>query len=162
MTLYTRHQLSILLVLLVTAGLGLAVGHWRRGHPELAERVERFDARPAPEPPPAPPPPARSGAGGGPRGRPKGAGARAPDPSPGGAPAARPRAPKTDATPLDVNHAAAEALVRLPGVGPALAARIVAARQALGPFATVDDLRRVRGLGRAKLERLRPLVRAGE
>jgi competence protein ComEA len=61
-----------------------------------------------------------------------------------------------------VNHAAAEALVRLPGVGPALAARIVAARQALGPFATVDDLRRVRGLGRAKLERLRPLVRAGE
>jgi competence protein ComEA len=44
--------------------------------------------------------------------------------------------------------------VRLPGVGPALAARIVAAR----PFAEVDDLRRVRGLRTVLLERLRPLV----
>jgi DNA uptake protein ComE-like DNA-binding protein len=39
-------------------------------------------------------------------------------------------------------------------VGAALASRIVAAR----PFAEVEDLRRVRGLRRATLERLRPFV----
>jgi competence ComEA-like helix-hairpin-helix protein len=64
--------------------------------------------------------------------------------------------------PLDLNRAGPEELVRLPGVGPALAARIVAAREAAGRFASVDDLERVRGLGRAKIERLRPLVVAGE
>ncbi len=64
--------------------------------------------------------------------------------------------------PLDLNHARADDLVRLPGVGPALAARIVAAREAIGRFASVDDLDRVPGLGRAKIERLRPLVVAGE
>lgn len=52
--------------------------------------------------------------------------------------------------------------MRLPGVGPALAARIVAAREAIGRFHSVDDLDRVRGLGRAKVERLRPLVVVGE
>jgi DNA uptake protein ComE-like DNA-binding protein len=45
-------------------------------------------------------------------------------------------------------------LLRLPGVSPALAARIVAAR----PFADIDELRRVPGLRRGLLERLRPLV----
>jgi DNA uptake protein ComE-like DNA-binding protein len=42
-------------------------------------------------------------------------------------------------------------------VGPALASRIVAAR----PFADVDELRRVKGVRRATLERLRPHVIVG-
>lgn len=46
-------------------------------------------------------------------------------------------------------------LETLPGIGPALAARIVAAR----PFHDVDDLLRVRGIGPATLERLRSAVR---
>jgi DNA uptake protein ComE-like DNA-binding protein len=65
--------------------------------------------------------------------------------------------PTPPSAPLDVNHATEPELARLPGVGPALAARIVAAR----PFADVDELRRVRGLRRVTLERLRSHVTAG-
>ncbi|MEZ4248964.1 MAG: helix-hairpin-helix domain-containing protein [Polyangiales bacterium] len=60
-----------------------------------------------------------------------------------------------DGRPLDLNRATAEELELLPRIGPALAARVVEAR----PFDTVDDLRRVRGIGARTLERLRPLVR---
>ena len=72
--------------------------------------------------------------------------------------AARPRRVREPppAEPVDINRASEPELVRLPGVSPALAARIVAAR----PFADVDDLRRVRGLRRGLFERLRPLVAA--
>ena len=53
---------------------------------------------------------------------------------------------------VDVNRATVEELESLDGVGPALAARIVAAR----PFASVDDVARVRGIGVRRLARLRP------
>ncbi len=55
---------------------------------------------------------------------------------------------------VSLNSAPLEALQTLPGVGPAIAARIVAHR----PFARVDDLLRVPGIGPSTLERLRPLV----
>jgi competence protein ComEA len=61
------------------------------------------------------------------------------------------------AAPLDLNRADTTALQSLPGVGPALARRIVEARSQ-APFRTVDDLLRVRGIGPATLTRLRPLV----
>ena len=48
--------------------------------------------------------------------------------------------------------------MRLPGVGPVLARRILETRETAGRFAAVDDLAGVRGVGRAKLERLRPFV----
>jgi competence protein ComEA len=48
----------------------------------------------------------------------------------------------------------------LPGVGPALAGRILAERERIGGFAQVEDLLAVRGIGPATLERLRPLVSA--
>ena len=54
--------------------------------------------------------------------------------------------------PVDVNAASADELASLDGIGPKLAARIVAAR----PFRNVDDLARVRGIGRRRLARLRP------
>lgn len=54
-----------------------------------------------------------------------------------------------------LNEAGVEALTRLPGIGPALAKRIVAAR----PYATVDDLLRVPGIGPKTLAALRPRVR---
>jgi competence protein ComEA len=56
--------------------------------------------------------------------------------------------------PLDVNRCPESELVRLPAIGPVLAGRIVAAR----PFATVDDLRRVSGIGAKILDGLRPYV----
>lgn len=60
--------------------------------------------------------------------------------------------------PLDVNVATVDELDRLPGVGPATAAAIVAHREANGPFPTIDAIGDVRGIGPAKLEALRPLV----
>ena len=60
---------------------------------------------------------------------------------------------------VDLNRASAEELEALPGVGPATAAAIVAWRQAHGRFRTVGDLLEVRGIGPAKFEALRPLVR---
>lgn len=62
-----------------------------------------------------------------------------------------------DGEPLDVNRATPAELELLPRIGPAMAQRIVEAR----PFASVDDLTRVRGIGPRTLETLRPLVRAG-
>ena len=61
--------------------------------------------------------------------------------------------------PLDLNTATEAQLDVLPGVGPATAAAIVAHRSRTGPFASVDALADVRGIGPAKLEALRPLVR---
>jgi competence ComEA-like helix-hairpin-helix protein len=60
---------------------------------------------------------------------------------------------------VDLNRATAAELQALPGIGPALAERIVASRAAEGPFRTVDDLLRVAGIGPAKLERLRSAAR---
>jgi competence protein ComEA len=59
---------------------------------------------------------------------------------------------------VDVNTADAALLDTLPGVGPATAQRIIADRQANGPFRGVDDLGRVSGIGPKKLEQLRSLV----
>lgn len=63
--------------------------------------------------------------------------------------------------PLDVNRATAEELERLPGIGPALARRIIAHRDSVGPFGSVDQLQRVKGIGPALVARLRPLVKTG-
>lgn len=60
---------------------------------------------------------------------------------------------------IPVNEATAEELQRLPGVGPALAARILAHRQEHGPFRTLEDLDAVSGIGPALIERIGPLVR---
>jgi len=60
--------------------------------------------------------------------------------------------------PIDVDRADVDALDRLPGIGPALARRIVEDRDANGPFGSVDALQRVRGIGPALAARLAPLV----
>ena len=61
---------------------------------------------------------------------------------------------------VDLNAATAIELEALPGVGPVLASRIVAHRDDHGPFATVEDLLDVPGIGEAKLAQLRDAVRA--
>jgi DNA uptake protein ComE-like DNA-binding protein len=58
---------------------------------------------------------------------------------------------------LDLNSADAAALEELPGVGPALAARILEERRKR-PFGGVEDLVRVRGIGTATVESIRGLV----
>jgi len=61
---------------------------------------------------------------------------------------------------LDVDRAGLDDWERLPGIGQALAARIVADREARGPFGTPDGLLRVRGIGPRTLERIRPFLRS--
>lgn len=61
---------------------------------------------------------------------------------------------------IDVNAAPAESLTMLPGIGPVLAERIVADREANGPFRSLDELDRVRGIGPRTIEKLRPLASA--
>lgn len=59
--------------------------------------------------------------------------------------------------PLDLNKATAAELERLPGIGSTLAQRIVDEREKK-PFASVDDLERVFGIGPKKLEQVKPFV----
>jgi competence protein ComEA len=60
---------------------------------------------------------------------------------------------------LDLNHATEDELCGLPGIGPALAERIVAYRTQT-PFQSVEDLVNVPGIGDKKLEAIRPLATA--
>lgn len=59
---------------------------------------------------------------------------------------------------VSVNTAPASELRKLPGIGPTLAERIIAFRKHSGSFVTVEQLLEVKGIGPAKLERLRPFV----
>jgi competence protein ComEA len=56
---------------------------------------------------------------------------------------------------VNINSADAAALETLPGVGPSTAAKIIADREANGPYASVEDLGRVSGIGPKKLEQLK-------
>lgn len=56
---------------------------------------------------------------------------------------------------IAVNRASAEELTSLPGIGPHLAAAIIADRARHGPYRTPEDLLRVRGIGPVVLERLK-------
>ena len=66
--------------------------------------------------------------------------------------------PTTPPGPIDLNRATAAELDELPGIGPSTAQAIVDHRTANGPFASVDDLEAVRGIGPAKLDAIRALV----
>ncbi len=58
------------------------------------------------------------------------------------------------AGPIDLNRASAVQLTRLPGIGPKIARRIVDDRNTRGPFKSVEDLTRIKGIGKKTLERL--------
>ncbi|AQT79497.1 hypothetical protein B1R94_09755 [Mycolicibacterium litorale] len=72
-------------------------------------------------------------------------------------PPAAPSAAPAD--PVDLNTATVEQLDALPGVGPVTAAAIVSWRDANGRFTNIDQLGEVDGIGPARLEKLRPMVR---
>lgn len=59
---------------------------------------------------------------------------------------------------VNINSADAAALESLPGVGPSTAQSIIAYRNANGPFASVDDLKKVKGIGEAKFAAMKPFV----
>lgn len=68
-------------------------------------------------------------------------------------------APAWEGAPVDLNAATLADLDTLPGVGPVLAQRILDWRTDNGPFASVDQLGDVPGIGEARLAQLRELVR---
>jgi DNA uptake protein ComE-like DNA-binding protein len=59
--------------------------------------------------------------------------------------------------PVDVNRASAQEIASLPGIGPTIAARIVAGR----PYASVEALLEIEGIGPKRLEAMRERVRLG-
>ena len=61
-------------------------------------------------------------------------------------------------SPVPINTADAEQFDALPGIGPALAKRIIEYREKHGPFTSVDDLTKVRGIGPALMEKIRAFV----
>ncbi|WP_336923636.1 helix-hairpin-helix domain-containing protein [Aquipuribacter sp. SD81] len=85
-----------------------------------------------------------------------------PVPGPGDPPAtAGPQPPPGGTDPgglVSLNTADATALQELPGIGPVLAGRIVAWRDEVGPFTSVEELTSVSGIGPAVLEQVRDLV----
>ena len=62
------------------------------------------------------------------------------------------------ALPVNINTATAEELDVLPGIGPALAGRIIAYREEHGPFTAVEQLLEVSGIGEAVLDGLRDQI----
>lgn len=98
-----------------------------------------------------------------------------PGPAKPGQPIIRAQSPEDDAPPwqkvapdaawsgppLNLNTASAMDLQRLPRIGPKLAQRILDERQER-PFASVEDLRRVRGIGAKTVEHVRPYVTVGK
>ena len=56
---------------------------------------------------------------------------------------------------VNLNRALKSELITLPGIGPALADRIIANRDEFGTFKTIDDLRNVKGIGDKSLEKIR-------
>ncbi len=61
---------------------------------------------------------------------------------------------------VSLNRASREELEKLPGIGPALAARIVDHRERFGPFRRAEHLMLVRGISEGRFRQLRPFVNA--
>ncbi len=60
---------------------------------------------------------------------------------------------------IGINSATQAQLESLPGIGPVMAARILAYRSKSGPFASLDDLKKVSGMGKAKYSEILPHIR---
>ena len=62
---------------------------------------------------------------------------------------------------VDINSAGPHELTLLPGIGDKTARLIVEDREKNGPFKAVDDLSRVKGIGRSTVERITPFAKCG-
>jgi competence protein ComEA len=67
--------------------------------------------------------------------------------------------PRASSGPININRASEKEFDSLPGIGPVIAARIIAYRKANGPFSIVDDLQKVSGIGSAKFAQLKNKIK---
>ena len=141
---FTRNETTVLLFLCVTLIAGSGLRWYRNVHAAPADPLSSYDyaiadsqfaalSRPAP---------ADSGH------------------APSGGGRTRRHAPADTLRPfgINLNQADTTTLVKLPGIGPALAREIVRQRTEHGPFESVDDLLEVKGIGPKKLQKIRPYV----
>ena len=63
---------------------------------------------------------------------------------------------------VDINNASVAQLDTLPGIGPSTSQKIVEYRDANGPFATIDEIMSVSGIGPAKFEQIQSFISVGE
>lgn len=70
-------------------------------------------------------------------------------------------APVQNDGPVDLNAAGQAELETLPGIGPELAARILAYRQTVGRFVAKEQIMDVQGIGEKRFEELEPLITVG-
>ncbi|MCS7060229.1 MAG: helix-hairpin-helix domain-containing protein [Anaerolineae bacterium] len=70
----------------------------------------------------------------------------------------RPPTPTPRVVRVNINTADAVALEALPRIGPATARRIIEYRQQHGPFASVEDIQKVPGVGPATFEAIKPYI----
>lgn len=68
----------------------------------------------------------------------------------------------TDGEIVNINNATAAELDTLPGIGPSTAEKIVEYRDSNGPFATIDEIMSVSGIGPAKFEQIQTFISVGE
>lgn len=66
--------------------------------------------------------------------------------------------PLSPDTKININTAEADELVKLPGIGPAIAARIIEYRTEHGPFQEISEIKNVRGIGEARFEAIKDFI----
>lgn len=59
---------------------------------------------------------------------------------------------------VNINTASAEELDTLPGIGPAMAQRIIEFRETEGAFTAIEDIKKVKGIGEAKFEKMKDKI----
>ena len=67
-----------------------------------------------------------------------------------------------DISRIDLNTASVERLTELPGIGEALARRIVEYRQQMGPFQSIEDVMNVKGIGEKKFSKFQDQITVGK